>query len=477
MAFGAGQRRARGRCGVRRAAQPRAQGARAALSRHGGTDPCRRPASGRTLRRHAPARRGGPRARHGPAGTAARRAAVRARRADPRQASGRDRSDLVEGTQDGGDDHQRCRRGDPAGRPHHPARARARRGPRPGIPRAVSTAARPRRDEPEPGLQEAARNDHPAPDRRRRRAHRRHRRSPRPADGGAGAVRLRPAARLPRGSGKPDRGTLRRVLRGQEVLSDAAGTAHRRRRLQPLDAQGRVRLADRPFRLRQVDRAVDDGRAQRDFRRRHRARQQGSHHRRPRPRGGVPVAVAVPLAHGEGERRHRRRPGLPARQPRRARGHRDLLPFARRPGRRHGQARGGPVERHEAARRHCPRLRAVAEAAAARRAVRHARLAHPLAAARGADGGVVAHAGDRDLRHPRRRRGHSAGRPRGDDDQRAERPHRPDHGRGHCAPAHAARAARSPGLLRIPPPAPVLPRRIRARRDRPHRRRERRHEA
>ena len=82
---------------------------------------------------------------------AARRAAVGARRADPRQAadeierSGRENEDRRA-------DHQRRRRSDPARRSHHPAQARPRREPRSRVPGPVRAPARPRRDQLRPEL-------------------------------------------------------------------------------------------------------------------------------------------------------------------------------------------------------------------------------------------------------------------------------------------------------------------------------------
>ena len=55
-------------------------------------------------------------------------------------------------------------------------------------------------------------------------------------------------------------------------------------------------------------------------------------------------------------------------------------------GARQGQAAGGNLRRHEAARRHCPRAGDGAEGAAARRAVRRARRADPRASAGLGDG-------------------------------------------------------------------------------------------
>ena len=89
-----------------------------------------------------------------------------------------------------------------------------------------------------------------------------------PADHGE----ARSAAGLQQGGALADRGALPRVLRSSQDLPDAEGAADRRRRFRPEDEEGRVRLADRPFRLRQVDGAVDGRRAQRDLERRHRAR-------------------------------------------------------------------------------------------------------------------------------------------------------------------------------------------------------------
>ena len=148
--------------------------------------------------------------------------------------------------------------------------------------------------------------------------------------------------------------------------------------------------------------------------------------RRARSRRGVPGAVAAALADRARERRARRRPRLSARQPQPSATTSSSYYLARvgladAMDKRASRA----VQRHAAARRHRARLRAVAQAAAARRALRHARLAHALGAAGSADGGLDAHAGHRDLRHPRRRRGDPARRPRGDDDQRPERAHRP----------------------------------------------------
>ena len=111
-------------------------------------------------------------------------------------------------------------------------------------------------------------------------------------------------------------------------IPDPEGTAHRGRRLRPRhDAQGRVRFADRSFRLWQVDGAVHGRRPQRGFRRRHRARQQGGNIGRPRPRRGFPEPVAIAVDDGARERRARRRPGLSARKQGRTRRYRQLLSY------------------------------------------------------------------------------------------------------------------------------------------------------
>ncbi len=51
--------------------------------------------------------------------------------------------------------------------------------------------------------------------------------------------------------------------RSSRSIRRASGPIRGRRRLRPEDPQGRVRLDHRPLRLRQVDRAVDDGRPHR----------------------------------------------------------------------------------------------------------------------------------------------------------------------------------------------------------------------
>ena len=91
---------------------------------------------------------------------------------------------------------------------------------------------------------------------------------------------------------------IRRVLRGQQGLSDVARSADRGRRLQPRYRARRVRLADRPFRLRQIHGALDGGRPHRSHRWRHRAGWSHGGHRGTGSRHGVPGAQPAALADG-----------------------------------------------------------------------------------------------------------------------------------------------------------------------------------
>ena len=89
-----------------------------------------------------------------------------------------------------------------------------------------------------------------------------------------------------------------------------------------------------------------------------------------------------------------------------------------------GQAAGGDLGRHEAARRHRPRAGHGAQGAAAGRAVRRARCADARAPAGLGDGDpcpAQEHGADD---HARRRRGRAAVRPHRHDDQRSGSPHR-----------------------------------------------------
>ena len=96
----------------------------------------------------------------------------------------------------------------------------------------------------------------------------------------------------------------------------------------------------------------------------------------------------------------------------------DAQSRSRADGARQGQAAGGNLRRHEAARRPRPRARDGAEGAAARRAVRRARCADPRASAGRGDGDPRQARQHRADDHARRRRGGAALRPHRDDDQR-----------------------------------------------------------
>ena len=176
--------------------------------------------------------------------------------------------------------------------------------------------------------------------------------------------------------------------------------------------------------------------------RRHRARRPGSARRRPRSRRRVPVAVLLPWLTARENVALGVDRVYPHAQPGRARATSSTTTSrASASATPCDKPRARAFERHEAARRHRARLRAVAEAAAARRALRHARLAHALGAAGRADGGLGAHPGHRDLRHPRRRRGDPARRPRRDDDERPARAsasHRRRPCRGRAAARHCS---------------------------------------
>ena len=100
----------------------------------------------------------------------------------------------------------------------------------------------------------------------------------------------RAALGLRQGGAGGGRRALPAVLAAPQDLCHAEGSADRRRRLRPDHAARRVRLAHRPLGLRQVDRADHGRRAQRDLRRRHRARRPPGPGRRPRARRGLPVA-------------------------------------------------------------------------------------------------------------------------------------------------------------------------------------------
>ncbi len=174
----------------------------------------------------------------------------------------------------------------------------------------------------EPSLQAPARGDHAISHGRRHRARGSAQRRPPQACRMSCQLPSIQARRAPiaQAAASPIENALCRILRSaQEVYPTPKGPLTVVDGFNLLMRKGRVRLAHRPFRLRQIDGAVDGRGPQRHLRRRHRARRQGSHDRRPRSRRRVPGAVAVSLAHGARERRARRRPRLSARQPRRAR--------------------------------------------------------------------------------------------------------------------------------------------------------------
>ena len=107
----------------------------------------------------------------------------------------------------------------------------------------------------------------------------------------------------------------------------------------------------------------------------------------PGSRGRVPEPLAAAVAHGLRQRAPRGGQGvLRHALACRARPVDDAQSRARPDGARQGQAAGGNLRRHEAARRARPRARDGAEGAAARRAVRRARCAHPRASAGLGDG-------------------------------------------------------------------------------------------
>ena len=145
----------------------------------------------------------------------------------------------------------------------------------------VRAAARSRRDQHEPELQEAARRHHPISDGCRPAAHLAHARGRSHASKcHARPLRSWAATRLSAGGRDGGRSALRRVLSIAQSLFHPGGTAHRRRRVRHADAQRRVCLAHRALRMRQVHGAVDGRRSQRYLQRRHRPRQQGDYHRR-----------------------------------------------------------------------------------------------------------------------------------------------------------------------------------------------------
>ena len=230
--------------------------------------------------------------------------------------------------------------------------------------------------------------------------------------------------------------------RGQMATRSAA-------RHRPHHRPGRVRLHDRPFRLRQVDLAQHPGRPPEVDHRRGLPRRQGGRRAGPRPRHRLPEPFAAAVAHRLRQRRHRRRQGVrlvqdQGRAPRLG----DAQSRAGADGAGQGQAPARGLRRHEAARRHRPRARHAAQGAADGRAVRRARCADPRPSAGQRHGDPCAPRQHGDDDHPRRRRGGAAVGSRGDDDQRSVGHHRRD---PEGAPGAAAPPARARDRRRVRP--------------------------
>src|SRR6266545_2190014 len=272
--------------------------------------------------------------------------------------------------------------------------------------------------------------------------------SPRRATGGADRPEGPPAGGRSRFWRSRDECPPSRIQQGQQVLRRPERAPDGGRGLRPQGRRGRVRVAHRPLRLRQVDRDVDGGRSpDRHPRRGHRGGQ-GDHRPGPGPRRRVPGTQPVPLDDGAGQRPHRRRPGPSPEEPRRARGDRASPPRAGRPRGLGAQEAGRALGRHAPARRPGARLRAHPARAPARRAVRHARLDHARRAAGGAARALGAGPQDRAHDHPRRRRGAVPVRSGGDDDARSRGQGR-RHPDGAVRPsARPPRCPRRPALLR-----------------------------
>ena len=216
----------------------------------------------------------------------------------------------------------------------------------------------------------------------------RHRRLPaRPADRRGRALRHRTASRR---SEEPVMDTaaylkfeqigmsFRRGQMATEVLRDIDLT-HR---------PGRVRVDDRPFRLRQVDLAQHPRRPAEVDDRRSVPRGQGGRRARPRPRHRLPEPLAAALAHRLRQRRASPSTRCSAVVEEQGRAPRlgDAQSRAGADGAGQGQAPARDLRRHEAARRHRPRARHGAQGAADGRAVRRARRADPRPPAGQRDG-------------------------------------------------------------------------------------------
>ena len=214
-------------------------------------------------------------------------------------------------------DHQRRRRGDPARRPHHSAAARSRAPRSARNSRSISPRPRNRAiDQRGPQFQA------PAPGRHRL-SHGRGRRA-RAASTSDDARTLpnvvaitqmeKPPTAYQKAAGSVTR-NLDRYLEYSQLSKIYPTPKGPLTVVDDFDLKvrkGEFVSLDRPLRLRQVHGAVDDGRSQRGFARRH-------HPRWPRGRRAGPdravvfqAPIAVSLAHRARERRARRRPRLSA---------------------------------------------------------------------------------------------------------------------------------------------------------------------
>src|SRR3982074_3729060 len=128
-----------------------------------------------------------------------------------------------------------------------------------------------------------------------------------------------------------------------------------------VDGARRIRLRDRPFRLRQ-DHGAERSRRARPAERRHRDRGRTSDRgHQPRPRRDFPEPRAAAVAHRARQRRLCRDLEMAGLGPGQGQGARADLHRSGRAHRRRAQATVGTVGRHEAARRHCARAQHHAE--------------------------------------------------------------------------------------------------------------------
>ena len=238
----------------------------------------------------------------------------------------------------------------------------------------------------------------------------------------------------------------------RQDLPDEGRRRRRADRRRPRGRRGRVRLAHRPVRLRQVDAAASDRRP-RPGRPRDRIEVFGKTPvegaRRPGVRHRVPAGRAAAVAHGR--RQHRAAARAARHRQGGARGPRRRARRARRPVRLRRPLPRPAVGRHAAARRDRPRVRRAPAPAAHGRAVRRARRDDPRVPA------------DRARAHRRRdrrgRRVRDALDPRGRvplgprrRDEPAARPHHRRSSRPTLGDAARRGAARVEGLLRARSP-------------------------